>query len=228
MIYIINLNNNHQEITNNTHNNTTNAKINKTPTKNIGLNNNSTNNKNLNNINLNLKKSINEKKIQKKQSNKNRDEAMEAKKAVEKHVLDKDEIAGYPTFKDKDGSWLVPIYDKKTKKFKSSVGVYLEDGNAYFVLGPQSYSEYKKIIHGKTSHKSNSNNLVGGSESEYNVLNNSKPIKLDVVGKSNYNLLKNQDSIIDNNQHDLNSIEFISSDSYPDTSVVDCNNETIE
>jgi len=90
-----------------------------------------------------------------------------------------------------------------------------------------SYSEYKQIVHSKSNHKSHSNNVVGASKSDYNGLNNSKPIKIDVVGKSNYNLLKNQDSIIDNNQPDLNSIEFISLDSYSEASTVDCTNETI-
>ena len=74
---------------------------------------------------------------------------MEAKLGVEKYVLDSNEIAGYPIYKHpRLDSWLVPIFDKKTKKFK--VSVYIYKGGEAFVLGPDSYSEYKDVISGKT------------------------------------------------------------------------------
>lgn len=64
-------------------------------------------------------------------------------------------------YKVKDGFWLVGAFDKKTGKFLGAVWVGFDGGG--FTSGPDSYSEYKDIISGKSIHKSKSNkNDVGG------------------------------------------------------------------
>ena len=50
--------------------------------------------------------------------------------------------------------WLVAAFDKKTGKFLGAIWVASEGG---YINGPDSYSEYKDIISGKTNHKSSSN-----------------------------------------------------------------------
>ena len=96
------------------------------------------------------------------------DEAMEAKLGIEKYDLGNDEIAKYPTFKAKDGSWLVPIFDKKTKKFKGSIYIY--GGGQLFISGPKTYSEYKKVISGKTTrHDSNKHVKVSKKNTKKSV-----------------------------------------------------------
>ena len=89
---------------------------------------------------------------EKKDSNDSFDEALEAKLDVERNVsLEKNEIVGYPVYKDPDlNAWLVPIFDKYTKEFKGSIYVCGEPGHHYYVHGPEFYSEYKLIISGKT------------------------------------------------------------------------------
>jgi len=209
MIYIINLNNNHQEITNNTHNNTTNVKINKTPTKNISLKNNVIKNDD----NKYYDSSQNKPKNNNKDSNDSYDERMEAKLGVEKYVLDKDEVAGYPVYKHpRLGSWLVPIFDKKTKKFKGSVYIY--KGGSAFIQGPQSYSEYKKVISGKTDHKSNSNKHVEISKYKPNLsVNAQKTIKIQPLGKAKPNTVFNEQTNINlDNKDNFNSDQIILDD----------------
>lgn len=168
MFYIFNLENNKHEIDNN-YNNSTNFQINKSIDKNSSLNNNE------NHADGNQAISSNNNDI-KKDSNSYYDEALEAKLGVEKYVLDKNEIAGYPIYKHhRLGSWLVPIFDKKTNKFVGSVYIY--KGGQAFVLGPDSYSEYKKIVYGKTSHNSDSNKQDGTNKfdsNKYNKIQNDK------------------------------------------------------
>lgn len=82
-------------------------------------------------------------------------------------------------YKSKGGLWLVPAFDKKTGKFLGAVWVAPEGG---FFGGVHSYSEYKNIISGKTTHKTDSN----------------KTQKIIVTGKSNPNITNNLNSINDN------------------------------
>ena len=119
---------------------------------------------------------------------------MAAKKAVEKNVLDKNQIAGYPTFQDKDGSWLVPIFDKKTKKFISSVYVYIDKDSRFFVGGPQFYSEYKDVISGKTAHKAD---LKYDDGDKSNVVEIVPDYSMRyVLASSNPNVLNNHEILI--------------------------------
>ena len=103
--------------------------------------------------------------------------------------MNKKERAGCPIYKDKRMNlWLVPIFDKNTNKFVGSI--YVNDGSI-FIMGPQSYSEYKEIVYGKTTHKSDSNKHVKTNKSN----NKSYDLrKVDIVGKSNPDILN--DSII--------------------------------
>ena len=182
VFYIFNLENNNHEINNKSYNNSSNLQINNSYDKNSTIYVNSTaKTVNFNNNNVKSVKSNNN--DNKNDTNKSIDEALEAKLAVEKYVLNKNEFAGYPIFKDKDGSWLVPIFDKKTKKFKSSVYFYKGGG---FVMGPQSYSEYKKIVHENTNYKSDSKKQVKTNKSN-NKSNNS--VRINIYGKSNLNIL---------------------------------------
>ena len=202
--YIFNMENQKHEINNTTHNNTTNIEKNQTKDKNISINNNSSIDKNMSvNNNSNIDKDLNKdyrtslssndyKANNKEKSNESYDEAMEAKLGVEKYVLNKNEIAGYPIYKDPHlDSWLVPIFDKKTKKFLGSVYIY--KGGKAFVLGPQSYSDYKEIVYGKTTHKSNSSEKVLSK-----ISNSNKTQKIDVIGKSNPDVTNDLNSINDN------------------------------
>ena len=170
MCFAFNLGNNEHEIDNN-YNNSTNFQINKSIDKNSTLNNNEKH------VDENQAIFTNNNDI-KKDSNSYYDEALEAKLGVEKYVLDKNEIAGYPIYKHpRLGSWLVPIFDKKTNKFVGSVYIY--KGGQAFVLGPDSYSEYKKIVYGKTSHNSDSN--------KQDVMNKFNPNKSDKTQNDNDN-----------------------------------------
>ncbi len=85
-------------------------------------------------------------------SNDSFDEALEAKLDVERNVsLEKNEIVGYSVYKDPDlNAWLVPIFDKYTKEFKGSIYVCGKPGYHYYVHGPEFYSDYKRVISGKT------------------------------------------------------------------------------
>ena len=84
-------------------------------------------------------------------SNDSFDEALEAKLYYERHAhLEKNEIVGYPVYKDPDlNAWLVPIFDKYTKEFKGSTYLCGKPGYHYYVHGPEFYSEYEQIISGK-------------------------------------------------------------------------------
>ena len=144
---------------------------------------------------------------------------MEAKRGVEKYALGKNEIAGYPVYKHpRLDSWLVPIFDKNTKKFVSSVYVYVGPGESRcYVLGPQFYSEYKKVISGKSP-----------SQSEINKRNRELGLK-DIIEDSDssdfYLLAKsNPDSVIvDEFSLDLN--EPIILDSNPITPLDESNSK---
>ncbi len=83
------------------------------------------------------------------------DSARIAKELVEKYVLNKNQIAKYPVYKER-GDWLVPIFDKKTGKFVGSVFSGDDPTFLLFTNGPDSYYQYKKVISGKTiKHDSN-------------------------------------------------------------------------
>ena len=211
VVYISNLKNDKNKISNNTYNNTTNIKLNKTTDKN-------------NSKNTTIKEDLKYYPSKGSAENKNNkkvddvsDEALMAKKIVEKNVLDKNEIAGYPVYKDM-GCWLVPIFDKNTGKFTGSVFAHPK-GEGY-VLGPDTHSEYKKLIHGKTSKKSDSNKHVKKDKSNSNKKNKSASNKkdksssnvsnnkqketdvigqkIDIIGKSNPDISINLDHINDN------------------------------
>ena len=119
VFYIFSLENNNHEINDKSYNNSSNVDINKSIDKNSTVYLNSTvKTVNFdNNINNNVKSVKNKNCDNKNSTNKSIDGALEAKLGVEKYVLNKNEFAGYPVYKYKDGSWLVPIFDKKTKKF---------------------------------------------------------------------------------------------------------------
>ena len=136
-------------------NNSTNLQ-NKQDDKNISLNHTNNTNNVEGNINNNYYKSSSSNNNHnrghdKNDSNDSFDEALEAKLDVERNVyLEKNEIVGYPVYKDRDlDAWLVPTFDKYTKEFLGSVYVCGEPGHHYYVNGPEFYSEYKQIISGK-------------------------------------------------------------------------------
>ena len=189
----------------NTHNIADNAsdfQLNKSIEKNISLNK-TNNNRNTGNDSIceNLNKTYNNPSLDnnyqdsiKKDSNNYYDEAMEAKKDVERNVLDKNEIAGYPVYKDPQlDSWLVPIFDKNTKKFVGSVYVYVGYGGGPYVMGPSSYSDYKDVISGKI-HKTISNKPVGSDKSNKSSKSEKKIV---AVGKSNPNTVFDSDLVND-------------------------------
>ena len=204
MSYIFILEDNSNKINNITYNNFTDLQLNNTIDKNISLNkndNNSNNNsndsidENLSNTYKNPSSDNNYRKSDKKDSNNYYDEAMEAKLTIERNVLDKNEIAGYPVYKDPQlDAWLVPIFDKNTKKFVGSVYVHVGPGESRtYVLGPGLYSDYKDVISGKTIHKSDSNKQVGSDKSN----KSSKSKKIFTVGKSNPNTALDSDVVYD-------------------------------
>lgn len=219
MSYIFILENNINKINNITDSNSTDLKLNKS-NDNMSLNNtdnNSSIDENLSNNNHNPS-SDNNQDNDKKDSNDYYDEAMEAKLLIEKNVLDKNEIAGYPVYKHpRLDSWLVPIFDKNTKKFVSSVYVVVDYGGGPYYLGPQSYSEYKKVISGKTP-----------SQSEINKRNKELGLK-DIIedsDSSDFHLLakSNPDSvIIDEFSPDLDEIIIL--DSNPITPIDELDTE---
>ena len=90
--------------------------------------------------------------------------------------------------------WLVAAFDKKTNKFLGSIWVASEGG--YF-KGPDSYSDYKDIISGKTIKKSIANKEHVG---EYN----SNPILEEMPDYSKHHVLassmSNEDYILISNQ----------------------------
>ena len=192
-IFIFEGNNN---INNNSDSNSTDLKLNNSIDKNNNsLNNNSLNNnsnidENLSNSDYNPSSGNN----QGKDSDEYYDEAMEAKLGVEKYALGKNEIAGYPVYKHpRLDSWLVPIFDKNTKKFVGSIYIY--KGGAGFVMGPQYYSQYKEVISGNTHHKSDSNKHVAVDKSKTDVSDKTQERIVGGVGKSNSN---SQDALDEN------------------------------
>ena len=143
-------------------------------------------------------------------------EALKAKLIAEKKCLFYDEIAGMPTFKDKDGSWLVPVYDKKTKKFVRSVFVYVNKykdpiGNyIQYIGGPLSLSEYKKVIRGKTyqkftgpwyEHHHNCVSLLHVKYPNPTLSNDSQTNDVNIENKSNSNVSYNH------SKHSNNSLK---------------------
>jgi len=156
MSYIFILADNTNKINNDSiFNNSTNLQ-NKQDDKNISLNHTNNTNNVEGNINNNYYKSSSSNNNHnrghdKNDSNDSFDEALEAKLDVERNVyLEKNEIVGYPVYKDRDlDAWLVPTFDKYTKEFLGSVYVCGEPGHHYYVNGPEFYSEYKQIISGK-------------------------------------------------------------------------------
>ena len=127
-------------------NNNSNISINKTIDKNIISNNNSTINRD-GNKNYNMYNKPKYISVNKKYSNKSHYEALKAKKVIEESVLNQNEFAGFPVYKDKRmGLWLVPIFDKNTREYKGSV--FVSDGSI-FISGPDTYSAYKELVSGK-------------------------------------------------------------------------------
>ena len=190
MSYIFILGDNTNKINNITDSNSTDLKLNKSNDKNnLSLNNtdnNSSIDENLSNNDHNPSAAND-----KKDSEEHYDEAMEAKLLIEKHVLDKNEIAGYPVYKHpRLDSWLVPIFDKNTKKFVSSVYVVVDYGGGPYYLGPQSYSEYKEVLSGKSPSQSEINKrnrelglkdiIEDSDSSDYHLLAKSNPYSLNV------------------------------------------------
>ncbi|WP_296859603.1 hypothetical protein [uncultured Methanobrevibacter sp.] len=156
MSYIFILADNTNKINNDSiFNNSTNLQ-NKHDDKNISLNHtNNTDDGIEGDINNNYYKSSssnNNRGHDKNNSNDSFDEALEAKLDVERNVsLEKNEIVGYSVYKDPDlNAWLVPIFDKYTKEFKGSIYVCGKPGYHYYVHGPEFYSDYKRVISGKT------------------------------------------------------------------------------
>ena len=195
---------------NNIDDNSTDFELNKSNDKNISLN--KTDNKSLSKSYKNLPSDNNYQDSDKKYSNKYYDEAMEAKRGVEKYVLDKNQIAGYPVYKDPQlDAWLVPIFDKNTKKFVGSVYIY--KGGQAFVLGPDSYSDYKDVISGKTIHKSDSNKHEDSDKS-----NKSK--KIVAIGKSNTNTLLDFDLVSDS-EYNVNMDSYNALDLENDEIIID-------
>ena len=198
--YIFTLQNNNSETNNTSYNNSTNHHLNKSVDKNISLNN-TNSSKHDDDLNSNYYDSSSsyghENKKVSNDTNDSYDEAMEAKRGVEKYVLDKNEIAGYPVYKHpRLDSWLVPIFDKKTKKFISSVYVHVGPEGNYYVLGPQSYSQYKDTISGKIKHKSD---LKYDNEYKSDVVEEVPDYSMRyVLAASNPNELNSQDILIPN------------------------------
>jgi len=137
-------------------NNSTNLQ-NKQDDKNISLNHTNNTNNVEGNINNNYYKSSSSNNNHnrghdKNDSNDSFDEALEAKLYYERHAhLEKNEIVGYPVYKDPElDGWLVPIFDKYTKEFKGSTYLCGEKDGYVYISGPQSYYDYKRVISGKT------------------------------------------------------------------------------
>ena len=159
MSYIFILADNTNKINNDSiFNNSTNFQ-NKQDDKNISLNHTNNTNGIEGDINNNYYKSSSSnnnhnREHDKNDSNDSFDEAMEAKLTIERDSVgwEKKVIVGYPVYKDRDlDAWLVPYFDKNTKEFLGSVYVYVGPGGSRcYVHGPESYSEYKQVISGKT------------------------------------------------------------------------------
>ena len=187
--------------TNKINNISTDFQLNKSIDKNRSLNNtdNTSNygfDKNLSK-NYNNPSSYNNQDSIKKDSNDYYDEAMEAKLTIERKVLEKNEIAGYPVYKDSRlDAWLVPIFDKNTKQFVGSVYVYVGQGESRaYVMGPDSYSDYKDVISGKTTnHDSNKYVKKVNKKNSKKSIKQTKKDNKKSQNKSNTNLKKDINS----------------------------------
>ena len=203
-IYISSLDNNKDEIKNNSVHNTT--KINSNMSDDNLLKNNTINNTS-DHLNETYYSNDNKHSYYDDQVHNSSDEALMAKKMVEKYALNKNEIAKYPTFKDR-GMWLIPIFDKNTGKFTGSV--FADDQGSIFINGPNTYSEYKKIVNSKKV-KHNSKDPIKKSkynksnkQTKNNKLKNNKSNKSKTNNKvsntSTYNSnLNQQKSLIESN-----------------------------
>ena len=82
--------------------------------------------------------------------------ASDAKNVVKNHVggvwgKDISELKiGNPKYKNSDGGWLVPLYDKKTSKFVGAQYAY-SDGMTHG--GVDNYDNYKRVVSGKEPKK---------------------------------------------------------------------------
>ena len=134
------------------------------------------------------------------------DGALMAKELVEKYVLKKNEIAGKPIYKDKYGDWLVPIFDKKTGKFVTSVFSGDDPMFLLFSMGPSSYAKYKDIVSGKSPSQSEINKrnrelglkdiIEDSDSSDFYLLAKSNP---DSVIVDEFSLDLNEPIILDSN-----------------------------
>ena len=105
-------------------------------------------------------------------------------------------------YKSKEGFWLVAAFDKKTGKFLGAIWVGYDGGG--FIDGPDSYSEYKDIISGKTNHKSSSNkDYIFENRSNQVIDEIPNYSERYVVGRLNPNISNNQNiqviNPVDNN-----------------------------
>ena len=64
---------------------------------------------------------------------------------------------GKPKYKNSDGGWLVPLYDKQTGKFVHSVYAF-DDGMTHG--GVETYKNYKRVISGKKPKEYYDPNLI--------------------------------------------------------------------
>ncbi len=226
MSYIFILDNNGDKMNNTSYNNnSTNLQLNKSLDKNISLDNEDNNgDENLSKGHYNLPSSNNNPGNNKKNSNDSYDEAMEAKLTVEK-ILKKNQIAGYPVYKDPYfDAWLVPIFNKETKEFVGSVFVYVgQGGSRAYSFGPESYSDYKKVISGKYDDKSDLN--------KHNGKDKFNPVKEEIPDYSErYVLACVNPDVVDNHLISNNSLEgsFENSQSFDlnQEYMIENNNET--
>lgn len=200
-------------------NNSTNLHINKTNNLNKTLNNTNVDDENSSNKYGDSTKFIEKNKYVDKNNFNNMtfDGALMAKELVEKYVLKKNEIAGKPIYKDKYGDWLVPIFDKKTGKFVTSVFSGDDPMFLLFSMGPSSYAKYKSIVSGKSPSQSeiNKRNLELGLE---DIIEDSDSSDFHLLAKSNPDSV-----IIDEFSPDLDEIIIL--DSNPITPIDELDTE---
>ena len=126
-------------------------------------------------------------------------------------------------YKIDDDMWLVAAFDKKTGKFLGSVWVGSEGGYSH---GPDSYSDYKDIISGKTNHKSNSNK-------NYNLEKNSKNVVEQIPDSSDFYVLAASNPNVSNNidsqftdQEEVNLYNDISRNLNQQVQIIESNSGT--
>ena len=205
----------HNNISKNTVNNTSNISKNISFNKINNSNNtcdNSTNlNDSLNNQNSNPVKDYNYK-INKKSKNKSSEiTADDILKRVKKGVV-WDDGHGGSTQNVKlgkpykyDDLWLVGAFNKKTGKFLGAVWVASEGG---YINGPDSYSDYKDIISGKNSHKSDSYKHDIGNKSNHVVEEIPDSSDFYVLAKANPNIsISPIDSLLNLNINNYSSLD---------------------